>query len=57
VYYETCFLVLSGSCRNRGRSGLGLAIVKKSLDRMGIPFGLENTGEGVVFWMDVEAAG
>jgi two-component system sensor histidine kinase VanS len=43
--------------RNRARSGLGLTIVKKSLDRMGVPFGLENSDEGVVFWMDVEAAG
>jgi two-component system sensor histidine kinase VanS len=42
--------------RNRGRSGLGLTIVKKSLDRMGVPFALENTAEGVVFWMDLEAA-
>jgi two-component system sensor histidine kinase VanS len=40
--------------RNHARSGLGLTIVKKSLDRMGIPFALENTGEGVVFWMDLE---
>jgi two-component system sensor histidine kinase VanS len=43
--------------RNRARSGLGLAIVKKSLDCMGIPFALENSGEGVVFWMDLEPAG
>jgi two-component system sensor histidine kinase VanS len=42
--------------RGRARSGLGLSIVKKSLDRMGIPFALENSGEGVIFWMDVEAA-
>ncbi|MDR0730701.1 MAG: HAMP domain-containing histidine kinase [Treponema sp.] len=43
--------------RNQGRSGLGLTIVKKSLDRMGVPFALENTAEGVVFWLDLEAAG
>jgi two-component system sensor histidine kinase VanS len=41
--------------RNRGGSGLGLTIVKKSLDFMGIPFALENSGEGVLFWMDLEA--
>jgi two-component system sensor histidine kinase VanS len=40
--------------RSEGRSGLGLTIVKKSLERMGIPFGLENTGEGVRFWMELE---
>jgi two-component system sensor histidine kinase VanS len=39
--------------RNSARSGLGLTIVKKSLDRMNIPFGLENTPEGVLFWMDL----
>jgi two-component system sensor histidine kinase VanS len=43
--------------RNSARSGLGLTIVKKSLDRMGIPFALENSKEGVVFWMDLEPAG
>ncbi|MDR2135316.1 MAG: HAMP domain-containing histidine kinase [Treponema sp.] len=42
--------------RGRNRSGLGLAIVKKSLDRMGIPFGLENSSRGVLFWMDLDPA-
>jgi two-component system sensor histidine kinase VanS len=42
--------------RWNGRSGLGLTIVKRSLDRLGIPFALENSGEGVVFWMDLEPA-
>jgi two-component system, OmpR family, sensor histidine kinase VanS len=36
-----------------GHSGLGLAIVKNTLDRMGIPFALENTESGVLFWMDL----
>jgi two-component system sensor histidine kinase VanS len=39
--------------RNAGRSGLGLTIVRRALERMDIPFALENTGEGVVFWMDL----
>ena len=36
------------------QSGLGLAIVKKALDRMSVPFSLENTPEGVLFRMDLE---
>ncbi|MCL2350715.1 MAG: HAMP domain-containing histidine kinase, partial [Defluviitaleaceae bacterium] len=36
-----------------GNSGLGLAIVKKALDTMQIPFGLENSADGVIFWLDV----
>ena len=35
------------------RSGLGLAIVKKALDRMRFTFALENTHEGVLFWVDL----
>ncbi|MDR3275626.1 MAG: hypothetical protein LBT11_00210 [Treponema sp.] len=35
-------------------SGLGLSIVKTALDRLGISFALENTPEGVCFWMDLE---
>ena len=42
----------SGS-RGQGRSGLGLTLVKKSLDIMGINFSLENTEQGVLFWMDL----
>jgi two-component system sensor histidine kinase VanS len=40
--------------RSDNRSGLGLTIVKKTLDRLKTPFGLDNTAEGVVFWMDLE---
>ena len=46
--------------RHNTQSGLGLAIVKKALDRMSIPFGLENSANGVLFWMDLhvnQAAG
>jgi len=35
------------------RSGLGLTIVKKTLDCMGIEFSLENTADGVCFWMEL----
>jgi two-component system sensor histidine kinase VanS len=39
--------------RSQGHSGLGLTIVKKALDLMKIRFSLENTGAGVLFWMDL----
>ena len=39
--------------RGHGRSGLGLTLVKKALDIMEISFSLENTEEGVLFWMDL----
>ncbi|MDR0437002.1 MAG: HAMP domain-containing histidine kinase [Bacteroidales bacterium] len=35
------------------RSGLGLTIVKKTLDCMGVGFLLENTDDGVCFWIDL----
>ena len=35
------------------RSGLGLTIVKKTLDCMEIEFSLENTDDGVCFWMEI----
>lgn len=35
------------------RSGLGLAIVQKTLEAMNIDFDLENTPDGVLFWMDL----
>ena len=38
------------------RSGLGLTIVKKTLDCMGIEFSLENTNDGVCFWIDLPTA-
>jgi len=39
--------------RHGAQSGLGLAIVKKALDRMGFPFALENSDDGVVFWVEL----
>lgn len=39
--------------RKSGRSGLGLTIVQKMLQAMDIPYSLENTSEGVLFWMDL----
>jgi two-component system sensor histidine kinase VanS len=44
--------------RNRasGQSGLGLTIVQKTLEAMDVAFALENTPEGVLFWMDLSRA-
>jgi two-component system sensor histidine kinase VanS len=39
--------------RGQGRSGIGLTIVQKALDKMQIPFGLENADEGVLFWIEL----
>jgi two-component system sensor histidine kinase VanS len=45
------------NARTRGiQTGLGLTIVKKALDRMNIKFALENTDEGVLFWMELPLA-
>ena len=37
----------------RSQSGLGLTIVKKALERMNLRFALENTSDGVLFWVDL----
>ena len=42
--------------RKTGRSGLGLTIVRKTLESMNIQFDLENTSDGVLFWMDLQKA-
>ena len=39
--------------RKSGRSGLGLAIVQKTLDAMSLQYALENTSDGVLFWLDL----
>ncbi|MCL2243873.1 MAG: HAMP domain-containing histidine kinase [Treponema sp.] len=39
--------------RHGSQSGLGLTIVKKALERMKLKFSLENTNEGVLFWMEL----
>jgi two-component system sensor histidine kinase VanS len=40
----------------KGRSGLGLTIVQKTLEAMNVDFALENTTDGVLFWMDLPRA-
>jgi two-component system sensor histidine kinase VanS len=55
--FEPFYRLDAARTRQGGRSGLGLAIVKKALDRMGIPFTLENAAGGVLFSMDLPPAG
>lgn len=49
--FEPFFRLDKARSRGSGHSGLGLTIVKRTLDRMEIPFSLENTEEGVLFRM------
>jgi two-component system sensor histidine kinase VanS len=39
--------------RKSGRSGLGLTIARKTLEAMEADFALENTVEGVMFWVEL----
>jgi two-component system, OmpR family, sensor histidine kinase VanS len=52
--FEPFYRLDTARTRHGAQSGLGLVIVKKALDRMGFPFALENSSEGVVFWVDMK---
>ena len=49
--FEPFFRADQARSRGSSHSGLGLTIVKRILDHLEIPFALENTDTGVVFWM------
>jgi two-component system sensor histidine kinase VanS len=51
--FEPFYRLDTARTRHGTQSGLGLVIVKKALDRMGFPFALENSSEGVVFWVEL----
>jgi two-component system sensor histidine kinase VanS len=51
--FDPFFRMDKARSRKDGKTGLGLTIVKKTLDIMDIEFGLENTEDGVLFWMDL----
>ncbi|MDZ4957003.1 vancomycin resistance histidine kinase VanS, partial [Clostridium perfringens] len=52
--FDPFYRVDKSRSRSQGSSGLGLTIVKKALDQMNIPFAIENTDTGVLFWMDLQ---
>ncbi|MBE7719877.1 MAG: HAMP domain-containing histidine kinase [Lacrimispora celerecrescens] len=54
--FDPFYRVDKARSREIGRSGLGLAIVRKTLEAMSINFALENTPDGVLFWMDLPKA-
>jgi two-component system sensor histidine kinase VanS len=45
--------VFNPGARLEGRGGLGLTIVKRALEAMEIPYALQNSDGGVLFWMDL----
>ena len=49
--FEPFFRQDQARSRVSGHSGLGLTIVKRVLNRLEIPFSLENTDTGILFWM------
>lgn len=51
--FEPFFRVDKARSRNQNRSGLGLTIVGKTLELIQVAFSLENTPEGVLFWMEL----
>ncbi|GAA0380023.1 HAMP domain-containing sensor histidine kinase [Paenibacillus motobuensis] len=54
--FDPFYRVDKARSRKNGRSGLGLTIVQKTLESMGVDFALENTPDGVLFWMDLPKA-
>lgn len=54
--FDPFYRVDKARSRKDGRSGLGLTIVQKTLESMKIDFALENTLDGVLFWMDLPKA-
>ncbi|ACT01862.1 sensor histidine kinase [Paenibacillus sp. JDR-2] len=51
--FDPFYRVDQARSRSNKRSGLGLAIVRKTLESMFVDFALENTTDGVLFWMDL----
>jgi two-component system sensor histidine kinase VanS len=55
--FEPFYRLDTARTRHGTQTGLGLAIVKKALDRMAVPFSLENTADGVRFSMELQIWG
>ncbi|MCE3202363.1 HAMP domain-containing sensor histidine kinase [Paenibacillus sonchi] len=54
--FDPFYRVDQARSRKNGRSGLGLTIVQKTLEAMEIGFALENTPDGVLFWIELPKA-
>ena len=53
--FEPFYRVDKARGRANAQTGLGLTIVKKSLELMGADFGINNTKNGVLFWLKIKA--
>ena len=51
--FDPFYRVDQARSRKNGRSGLGLTLVQKTLKAMDVGFALENTSDGVLFWMEL----
>nr|WP_244325101.1 ATP-binding protein [Paenibacillus jilunlii] len=51
--FDPFYRIDQARSRKNGRSGLGLTIVQKTLEAMDVGFALENTSDGVLFWMEL----
>lgn len=51
--FDPFYRVDKARSRKNERSGLGLAIVRKTLESMNVDFALENSPDGVLFWMSL----
>jgi len=51
--FDPFYRVDKARSRKDNRSGLGLTIVQKALGAMDMDYALENTSEGVLFWLDL----
>jgi two-component system sensor histidine kinase VanS len=51
--FDPFYRVDKARSRKDGRSGLGLTIVQKALEAIKIDFSLENSKDGVLFWIDL----
>lgn len=54
--YEPFYHADEARTAGSGHNGLGLTIVQKVLQLQGFPFTIENTGGGVLFWVDIDSA-
>lgn len=53
--WEKFYKVDKARTREYGGSGVGLSIVKAIMDSMHRKYGVENCGDGVLFWFELEA--